>query len=341
MKTRRKVNDKWARIIGVLLIGIIFPSVSCPPSEWGTWAHLAGIPPSILIAFVIWQGCRFILFRTQDMHPWEKGYMKRLSIEIGLIFLYSSSILFISMYLLDKFHPYIEVQKSDMFLYLTLTFLVTFLITSIYEGVYLFNKWKMSLTESERLQKANILAQYETLKNQVNPHFLFNCLNVLSSLVDKEPDKAIEFIDEFSRVYRYVLESKDKVVVSLKEEMDFANSFIFLQKIRFGESLKIKINIEALKLNDFVPPLSLQVLVDNAIKHNELSLEHPLTIEMFNDDGFLIVKNNLRIRKEEGSSIGIGLSNLKERYSMLSDQETEFYVDNGSYIARIPLIKEE
>ena len=267
--------------------------------------------------------------------------MRRLVFEAGLIFIYSSTVLLVSIYLMDRFIPGIEIELIQVPMYLALTLAVTFMITSIYEGAFLFDKWKSSLIESERLQRENLQSQYETLKNQVNPHFLFNSLNALSSLVHLDPDKAVDFIDEFSKIYRYVLDTRERAVVQVKEEMAFVNSFMFLQKIRFGDNLRMEVNVAAEQLNDYVPPLSLQLLFENAIKHNEISSQKPLNIELFNENGYLVVKNNLQLREDGSPSTGLGLNNLKDRYSMISSQETHFFVSNGDYLAKIPLIKEE
>ncbi len=183
-------------------------------------------------------------------------------------------------------------------------------------------------------------SKYAVLKNQVNPHFLFNSLNSLNSLIRISPEKAIEFVDKFSKIYRYVLDVNDKMVVELYEEVDFLQSYYFLQKIRFGVNLKIEVNIDAKKLNDFILPLSIQMLLENAIKHNEISMEKPLTISISADEDYLIISNNLQRKNVFEHSNGIGLANLKERYKHFTDAEPMFYYTDNSYIAKIPIIHE-
>ncbi len=193
---------------------------------------------------------------------------------------------------------------------------------------------------SERQQKENILSQFETLKNQVNPHFLFNCLNALALLVHDDPDTAETFISKMTKVYRYVLDFRDKILVSLEEELRFLDNFFYLQKIRFETNLNLSLRIPDSYLSRFIPPLTLQLLLENAIKHNVISKAHPLTIEIYTEEDHLIVKNNLKLRKEREDSTGIGLQNLVKRYQYLSDCTPSFQATEQFYIARVPLLQE-
>lgn len=196
------------------------------------------------------------------------------------------------------------------------------------------------IIKTERQSKQNILSQFETLKNQVNPHFLFNCLNALASLVHDDPEKAEDFITKMTKVYRYVLEHKERVLVPVSEEMRFMKDYFFLQKTRFGENLKLKIEVAPEFLQKQVPPLTLQLLAENAIKHNIVSREKPLTIEIFTiASGHLVMGNNLQLRSEGVASMGIGIQNLKDRYGFLSDHQPEFYEEDGFYVAKIPLLE--
>ena len=166
-------------------------------------------------------------------------------------------------------------------------------------------------------------------------------MNTIYSLIDTHPKKAKEFITKFSKTYRHVLDVKEKVVVLLKDEIEFLNSYIFLQKIRHEGNLEIKIEIDAKKLNNYIPPLSLQMLVENAIKHNIVSEKNPLKISITDKNNYLIVKNNIQLKDNMVESTKIGLKNLTERYKHISDSTPEFYIKNNEYIAEIPLLEEE
>jgi len=196
------------------------------------------------------------------------------------------------------------------------------------------------LAEREEREKGIAQAQFESLKNQINPHFLFNSLNVLSSLVHLDADLSEKFIDQLARSYRYLLEQKDKELVPLRTEIDFVHAFTFLLKIRFEEKLQVHIQLDATVLQYHIAPLTLQLLIENAVKHNIVSTESPLIIDIFcEDETYLIVRNNLQLRENRMPSTGVGLKNIKSRYKLFTQLEAEFVEQNGHYLARIPLLK--
>lgn len=196
------------------------------------------------------------------------------------------------------------------------------------------------LAEREEREKGVAQAQFESLKNQVNPHFLFNSLNVLSSLVHINADLSEQFIDQLARSYRYLLEQKDKELVPLKTEIDFVHSFTFLLKIRFEEKLQVNISLAPETMKYYVAPLTLQLLIENAVKHNIISSETPLVIDIFNDgDTYLVVSNNLQLRENRLPSTGVGQKNIKSRYKLFTQTEVSFLVEGNKYVAKIPFIK--
>ncbi|MDD3858849.1 MAG: histidine kinase [Bacteroidales bacterium] len=192
-----------------------------------------------------------------------------------------------------------------------------------------------------KLENENVIAQYETLKNQVNPHFLFNSLNSLSSLIRHDDKKALKFIEEFSDIYRYVLDANDKTIVETEKEIAFVNSYVYLQTLRYGDNLRIKYNAFEKSKNTWVVPLSVQILVENAIKHNEISSENPLQIDIYPENDFLIVSNKICKLNFEPASKRIGLQNLASRYALITDRKAKFGEENGIFKAIIPLIKME
>lgn len=197
-------------------------------------------------------------------------------------------------------------------------------------------------TQLLKVQKENLQSQFEVLKQQVNPHFLFNSLNVLTSLIKVDPDLAESFTERLSVVYRNVLENKDKDLVSLGSEMDFIRAYIFLLDIRFTSKVFVNINFDEKDFDAFVVPLALQLLIENAIKHNTFSKKNPLNIDLYiEDDKYLNVVNNLQSRKTHMVSTGIGLINISKRYSLLSDRQPVFEDTGDRFIARIPLILKE
>jgi len=200
------------------------------------------------------------------------------------------------------------------------------------------NKLTEANTQLIRAQKESLQSQFDLLKQQINPHFLFNSLNVLTSLIKLDPDLAEKFSENLSIVYRYVLENKDNELVNLKTELQFLNAYILLLNIRFVDKLNVNINIPENRLNDLIIPLAMQLLIENAIKHNAMSKSDPLTIDIYIDNNFLNIVNNLNERPSHIVSTGIGLKNIENRYLLLNNTKPIFEKTATNFIARIPLI---
>jgi len=195
-------------------------------------------------------------------------------------------------------------------------------------------------TQLLKLQKENLQSQFDVLKQQVNPHFLFNSLNVLTSLIKLEPDLAEKFSEQLSKVYRYVLENKDYELVDLNTELNFLEAYIFLLNIRFVGKLNVNVNIPEVNRNDKIIPLGMQLLIENAIKHNVMSKSNPLVIDLFIDaNNCLNIINNLQKRPSQLVSTGVGLKNIMNRYQLLNLTLPAFEKTEKQFIAKIQLIK--
>jgi len=209
----------------------------------------------------------------------------------------------------------------------------------------IFEAWLFSMESSKARMKAEALEKeisqirFDVLKNQINPHFMFNSLNVLSGLIDKDVAKAQLFIDEFSQIYRYVLETIEKPVVSLSDELSFVRSYFFLQQIRYGEALTLTVDIPADLIHLLLPPLSLQMVLENAIKHNIVNQSKPLEINIYNDNHWLIVRNNLQPKISSNFSTGLGQKNLAKRYALIGEDKPRFMISSNHYIVQLPLIQ--
>lgn len=213
--------------------------------------------------------------------------------------------------------------------------IVTLIISIFLHGRAFLIEWRQTIIKAERFERESLKSKYESLKNQVNPHFLFNSLNALSSLVYDDQEKAVEFIRKLAQVYRYVLDKKDMELVSLNDELTFLKNYIFLQKIRFGENLRLELDVKSEE--GMVPPIALQTLVENAIKHNVVSEKKPLTISIEVGKEICVVRNNIQ-EKLEKDSTGIGLSNLRSRYDFLSDRQIEIENSNNEFIVKVPIL---
>lgn len=266
---------------------------------------------------------------------WIKEPIKRLTIGIvaTVVFTALGVVLIITMFeaiTSIRFGSYRNVVIPSL--------IITFFISLFFHGRGFFLQWRKSFQEAERYQRESMTATYESLKSQVNPHFLFNSLNALSNLVYENQDKAVKFIKQLSEVYRYVLETRDKELVPLEEELKFLESYAFLQMIRFGNKLRIEVKLEGVK--SLVAPLALQMLFENAVKHNEISEDKPLSIKLFVEGNFLVVENTLQVRTTTAeSSSGLGLDNICKRYQFLSNVPVGIEKTASSFIVRIPLIE--
>ena len=219
-------------------------------------------------------------------------------------------------------------------------FIIDVLFLAFNEGIYTFSKWKENIQEAEQLKKANLQTQFESLKNQVNPHFLFNSINTLSSLIHEDKERAGQFIDEMSNVYRYLLRNNEEELVSLSTELKFINSYYHLLKTRYGNGIEMKLNIDNKAESYLLPPLTLQLLVENAVKHNNVLKESPLVIEISNrDDGRLVVKNNLQNKTITVDSSKIGLNNIKEKFRLLEQPDVEIKETSAEFIVVLPLLE--
>lgn len=186
-------------------------------------------------------------------------------------------------------------------------------------------------------EKAQLASQYEVLKNQINPHFLFNSLNTLVSLIGSDPNAAIKYTTKFAKMYRLVLAHGEEKLITVEKEMDFLNTYIHLQQIRFGNNLSLEINIYDTD-KYLLPPYALQLLIENVIKHNVILAEKPMNIEIQQQDDFIFIKNKIHKRQSTEISTGIGLQNLNHRYQLICGQAIEMLNDGVYFTVKIPLI---
>ena len=235
----------------------------------------------------------------------------------------------------------IRVDTSHLTLLMAFGFRVNLFLNCINAIVYYMDKLKKTQVEAEQLKKITAEAQFESLRNQINPHFLFNCFNVLSSLVYKDADTSAKFISQLSNVYRYLLYSQDKKIVTLKEELEFLESYIFLLKIRFGDNIVIVKSISCDTQNYYLPPVVMQMLIENAIKHNVVSKKSPLEISIYAQDNQLTVTNNLQLKELKEESTQIGLDNIRNRYLFLSGKPIIIEKSASHFSVRVPLLEIE
>jgi two-component system, LytTR family, sensor kinase len=282
------------------------------------------------------------LYRTglliDKRHSWDAGPVKRFLLQclagtVIAILLVLVIRLLIS-YLLT---PGVLFILSDEMITIALVIFFILVLNLVEYGTFLNERYRQSLAEIERFRKENAEYQFEMLKLQLNPHFLFNSLNTLSSLVHEDASKAADFTRRLSDVYRYVLENRNKELVALREELDFIKAFTFLQGLRFQGMIDFRFLIGDDMLERKIAPMTLQLLIENATKHNVVSRKMPLWIEVKTDSGSISVTNNLQL-KEEQAGMGVGLKNISSRYDFLSGKKIEIIKDEHQFKVIIPLI---
>lgn len=289
----------------------------------------------------LWKGSEFLVWLLDGVYSWLEHPMKRVLVSILSIILYTSFVVFFLDFIYDVF--VFDKSFSDAIKELNGTSLVSTIFISLGINTFMHGRaflleWRQMSIDMEKLKTEQVSTQYQSLKNQVNPHFLFNSLNALTSLVYDDQAKAVEFIRKLSQVYRYVLDKKDEELVPIQDEIDFMSNFIFLQKIRFGENLSIEISDESVA--GYLPPLALQILVENAIKHNVVSEKYPLTINVKITDDHCYIENSIK-EKLEKDSTGVGLSNLTARYKYLSKKEILIENDGKQFTVKLPILQLE
>lgn len=280
----------------------------------------------------LWMGNAYLSQSLDYFFSWHAEPLKRLVSGLVGMVVYTVCSVYGLVFLFRFVFGFDVGDELDSTYYSTI--IITLIITMFMTGRSFLLNWRESAVDAERAKKESVAAQYESLKNQVNPHFLFNSLNALTNLVYEDQDKAAKFIKQLSEVYRYVLDTRDKELVPLAEEVKFLDSYWYLQQIRFGEKLNLKVSLENAKGQ--VAPLALQMLIENAIKHNVIAEDQPLYIEVRMGTEYIVVENNLQKKKipGEGSS-GIGLENIQKRYEFLSNQKV--VVENTGDVFRVKL----
>jgi two-component system, LytTR family, sensor kinase len=232
----------------------------------------------------------------------------------------------------------LQVNGNHLKLLTAFGFRVNLFLNCLNAIVYFMNRLKKTQIEAEQLKKISIEAQFESLRNQINPHFLFNCFNVLSTLVYKDADTSAKFIAQLSNVYRYLLYNQEKNVVQLKDELAFLDAYLYLLKIRFGENIIVEHESSVEDEKFFIAPAVLQMLIENAIKHNVVSKKNPLHIKLLIENGWITVSNTLQEKEIKEFSTQVGLKNISRRYGFLSDLPVKIEKSKFDFTVKIPLL---
>jgi two-component system, LytTR family, sensor kinase len=296
---------------------------------------------SIVSTAMLWLGCQGITMYLWRKYPWEHFPIKHLIIEVLAIALWvlMVGLFFIALQTFLPLGPHGSIVEVEWGSNYFIALLISLFITSIYESVFFYNQWKINFSKSVLLEKDNIEAKYETLKSQINPHFLFNSLNSLAQMVD-DNNQAVDYIQNLSEFLRYVLKSRDRELVLVRDEAAMLEKYLALQKSRFRANLNLRVNIPQSAYHYALPPLVLQMLVENCIKHNVISKDKPLTIAVEVQNHYLAVENNLQPKIVE-TSTGQGLRNITDRYAFFTALPVNIVKSDTNFRVEIPLLTVE
>ncbi|MCA6365112.1 MAG: histidine kinase [Bacteroidetes bacterium] len=336
-KTSEKINDLRERIIGIPLVGLLGMLMS---RGGNMVSYLESFLLSLFFTFSLWHLIRYLVIKLRTKFPGLPNTRKRIIYQLGVGI--PLTILFMSGFCINYglFKYGAQFPLKPVIINTIIGLAITLFISTIYECVYFFQQWRLSLLEAQELKRQNILSQFETLKSQVNPHFLFNSLNTLTALIEESPPQAVQFVQQLSQVYRYVLQAREKNTVALSEELDFIRAYLYLQQIRFGDHLKAEIHTDLHSEQLHLPPLALQLLVENAIKHNVISSAQPLRLIISSDSsGELTVKNVLQKKSTPEIPGGFGLSSITQRYLLLGAKPVRINQDNDFFSVVLPLLQ--
>lgn len=333
-------NDFWFSVIGIIILSFV-TSYLFNSSFFQKHLEEAAITWVISLFFTIcnWLFMRTVLIYLRIKFPAFRDNAKR----IALVFI----IMIISVILIDTLgnillayiygDSYNPASRARVLLPIVI---ISTMIQAIYEAIYHYIRLKKSVREEEQAKQMIVQAQLDALRNQAQPHFLFNTLNTLRDIIDQNSkEEAKEFVDKISDVYRFILESGNADLIAIRDELKFAKSYIHIQKERFGDNLKINWDIDESKQDALIIPMSLQILLENAIKHNVVSKSKPLVVDVKIEDSCLVVENKIQAKSSQLPSTKVGLINIKKRYALISDKSPLIENDGNRFIVSLPLLE--
>src|SRR5579871_2231937 len=343
MNNEEALKDRTIKLFGIPLFGIVIPNITglIHNYHYSFLELLACYAYFVFLSFVIWQGNVLLMQYIREKLKWRYNkYYKFISVLFLSIIIYSgaSSVLLLNIWKLfskEIYTNFAPVLNSTLIIIISALF-----ITSIYENIFLNQQRIYNLSTVEQLNIAKAQAELEALKNQIDPHFIFNSLNTLSFLIMRDAPSAKLFNDTLAKVYRYILGNKDKDLVLLREEVEFISNYFYLLKIRFRNAVNMEIEINDLAAEDFlIPPISMQALVENAIKHNDFNDASPLNINVTISSSYIVVRNAVKPKAYMMQTSKIGLSNLDNRYKLITKKNIIIENNPGFFSVRLPVLK--
>ena len=330
-------NDTWFMLIGIPFLGIVTTFIFNRGN-----ANAFEIVISIIIASIFsgmnWLVMRQAMIMLRKKFPTLKESLKRYIILFLFIILTISTINLIGNLIFKQvFGP--DFHSGDFSAHVVIG-IISVMTLSIYEVIYYLNKLKKSIINEEQTRQVVVQSQLDALRNQARPHFLFNSLNTLRDIVENDPKtQATSFIDHLADVYRFILDTGNDNVVTVREEVAFAKSYEYIQKERFGDNLQIEWNIPQHQMDKMIIPMSIQLLLENAIKHNVVSKAKPLKVEVSFVSKSIQVTNNLQVKRTKMPSTKLGLENIKKRYELSGMAVPSVIKSDSHFTVTLPIFE--
>ena len=299
---------------------------------------------TMLYSFLLYFANASIFIYLDRVFAADRFTPKRISIGFLASFLLSVVVIFLLRIFEDvivegmAFNKFLNHETLSNYLVATI---LTFIVTLAFHAFYFYKAYSDSKVKEQKIIAGTASAQFESLKNQIDPHFLFNSLNVLSSLIEENRANAQRFTTSLSKIYRYVLEQKDKELVLVSEELAFAKMYMNLLKMRFENSITYELPKDFDNPDAKVVPLSLQLLLENTIKHNVVSEQKPLHIRIYIENNYVIVENNLQKKEVLQDRRGVGLQNIINRYGLISERKMHIEESSGFFKVKIPILTKQ
>jgi len=338
--SKNKTNRLIIYVLGSSFLSI-FLILAFMHGALASWqSFMRGFFWAFCISITQWIGLEMVYKLIDRRISWIETPVRKVFAQI-VFFISYSAVAFIFVQFVN-YYLWMSVLPAYSWMWilqsLPSTLLISFIISLIFTAIGFFTAWKKSFVQAEKLKGEMLVYKYESLRNQINPHFLFNSLNVLSDLVYDDQALAVKFIRQLSDLFRYVLDSRDKELVPLQEELDFVRSFSFLLRTRFEDKLTIELDV-SLNSNDYIVPMTLQLLIENAVKHNEVSAAFPLRIAIRRNSDYLEVENNLQPKNVGDDSKKTGLKNIIQQFSFFTENPIQIITSDERYLVRVPILK--
>lgn len=337
------LRDGWMRVVGIPFFGLVIPRLTglLGKLDWREPDYWLGTAWFIATAAGIWEGNRWLLFKQRSHLDWFQRPLLKLLLLVAANIVYTTPVTILSCWLWLRHiqAPFPGLNWAQINFATACVVIAVIFVTHAYETVFLIKERRDDQLRFEREARARVEAELENMKAQLAPHFLFNCLNTLAALIEREPASAAAFNQHLADVCRYLLLQKNRDLVTLAEELDFFRSYVELTRLRFPRSLDVRLaGFDAAAGAHQLPPASLQLLLENAIKHNQFDEANPLPVSLSFSDGAVIVTNPLRPKNWRPPSTGIGLQNLRERIQLTSGGTLQVNSAGGQFLVRLPLV---